>query len=48
MGKEKALTSASITISNCRVQGKITLARKRHISLHKKLQKNYSKITSVF
>ena len=48
MGKEKVLTSVSIIISNCRVQGKITLRRKKHISLLKKLQKSYSVITSAF
>ncbi len=47
-GKEKALTSASITISNCRVRGRIILARKKLISLRKKLRKGYSEIMSAF
>ena len=34
--KAKDIMSASIIISNCRAQSKITLVRKKHISLRKK------------
>ncbi len=46
--KAKDIMSASIIISNCRVRGKITLLRKKLISLRKKLRQNYFKIMSAY